>query len=63
MHQVFEEELHAYFGIPAEFGVVVTMPIGYPQGNFGPVSRIPAEEKTFFNRWDNLAPDDSFAGD
>ena len=63
MHQVFEEELHAYFGIPAEFGVVVTMPIGYPQGNFGPVSRVPAEEKTFFNTWDNLAPDDSFAGD
>jgi nitroreductase len=63
MHQVFEEELHAYFGIPDEFGVVVTMPIGYPVGNFGPVRRIPAEEKTFFNTWDNLVPDDSFTGD
>lgn len=63
MHQVFEEELYAYFGIPDEFGVVVTMPIGYPVGNFGPVRRIPAEEKTFFNTWDNLAPDDSFTGD
>ena len=60
MHQVFEEELHAYFEIPDEFGVVVTMPIGYPVGKFGPVRRIPAEEKTFFNTWDNLAPDDSF---
>ena len=60
MHQVFEEELHAYFRIPDEFGVVVTIPIGYPVGKFGPVRRIPAEEKTFFNTWDNLAPDDSF---
>jgi nitroreductase len=63
MHQVFEEELHAYFGIPDEFGVVVTIPIGYPVGKFGPVRRVPAEEKTFFNNWGNLAPDDSFTGD
>ncbi len=56
MHQVFEEELHAYFGIPDEFGVVVTMPIGYPMGQFGPVRRIPAENKTFFNEWGNHDP-------
>ena len=53
MHQVFEDELHEYFGIPAEYGVVVTIPIGYPIGKFGPVKRIPAEEKTFFDRWGN----------
>jgi len=61
MHQVFEEELHAYFGIPDDFGVVVTMPIGYPKGKFGPVRRIPAEQKTFFNQWGSLEPDDSFS--
>ena len=53
MHQVFEEELHAYFNIPDEFGVVVTMPIGWPMGNFGPVTRKPAETKTYFDRWGN----------
>ncbi len=53
MHQVFEDELHDYFAIPHEFGVVVTIPIGYPIGNFGPVTRIPAEEQTFLNRWGN----------
>jgi nitroreductase len=51
MHQVFEEELHAYFEIPEDFGVVVTMPIGYPMGTFGLVSRIPAEEQTFIDKW------------
>ncbi len=51
MHQVFEDELHEKLGIPTEYGVVVTMPIGWPMGNFGPVKRIPAEEKTHRNRW------------
>ena len=51
MHQLFERELHAHFGIPDEYGVVVMMPIGWPLGRFGPVSRIPAREKTHFDRW------------
>jgi len=51
MHQVFEDELHAYFEIPEDYGVVVTIPIGWPIGNFGPVRRIPAEKKTHVNRW------------
>lgn len=51
MHQVSEEDLHAYFEIPQEYGVVVTMPIGYPKGKFGPVRRRPPEELTFSERW------------
>lgn len=51
MHQVFEDELHEFLGIPADYGVVVTMPIGWPMGNFGPVKRIPAEVKTHRNQW------------
>ncbi len=51
MHQVFEEELHQQLSIPDEYGVVVTMPIGWPMGNFGPVKRIPAEDKTHRNGW------------
>lgn len=51
MHQVFEDELHAYFEIPEDYGVVVTIPIGYPMGKFGPVSRKPASDVTYFNRW------------
>ena len=51
MHQVFEEELHEYFKIPLDYGVVVTIPIGYPMGKFGPVRRIPAEEMTYLDKW------------
>ena len=51
MHQVFEDELMARFNIPEEWGVVVTMPIGFPMGNFGPVSRRPAEQVTYYDQW------------
>jgi nitroreductase len=51
MHQVFEDELMERFEIPEEYGVVVTIPIGYPMGRFGPVRRRPAEEVTYFDRW------------
>ena len=55
MHQVFEDELHEYFEIPVEYGVVVTMPIGYPLGNFGAVRRKPAAQSTHLESWGNLA--------
>ena len=56
MHQVFEDELHAHFSIPDDYGVVVSIPIGWPMGKFGAVTRRPAETMTYFNRWDNKAP-------
>ena len=55
MHQVFEEELMERFQIPREYGAVVTMPIGYPTGRFGPVRRRPAESLTYFDCWGNTA--------
>ena len=51
MHQVFEQELHEYFEIPQNYGVVVTIPIGFPMGKFGSVTRIPAEEMTYLDKW------------
>lgn len=56
MHQVFEEELAEYLGVPDECGLVVTAPIGYPRGRFGPVRRKPAEESTYFDRWGESVP-------
>ena len=56
MHQVFEEELMQHFGIPVEYGVVVTIPIGYPLGRFGPVRRRPAGEVTHFDHWVSTSP-------
>ena len=56
MHQMFEPEMQAFFGIPEEWGVVAVLPIGYPQGKFGPVTRAPAPSKTHFNRWGQGKP-------
>jgi len=53
MHQMFEDELHAHFDIPADYSVVVSLPIGYPLGKFGPVTRTPAAEVTYFDAWGN----------
>lgn len=51
MHQFFEEALHQHFGIPDDYGVVVIIPIGFPQGKFGPTARKPVELVTHFERW------------
>ena len=56
LHQFFEDELHDRFGIPEEFGVVALIPIGFPAGRFGPVTRIPAEQKTHFDHWERREP-------
>lgn len=56
MHQMFEPEMQAFFGIPDTHGVVAVIPIGYPLGRFGPVSRDPAPTKTHFNRWGQGKP-------
>ena len=53
VHQMFEEELYEHFDIPEDFGIVASIPIGYPQGRFGPVSRHPFRTKTHFERWGN----------
>jgi nitroreductase len=53
MQQLFEAELQKRFSIPAEYGVVVTIPIGYPIGNFGSVRRKPASDVTYYDNWGN----------
>lgn len=54
MHQMFEAELCEQLGIPDSYGIVAVLPIGYPEGNFGPLTRRPSAELTFLDRWDNL---------
>ena len=56
MHQMFEREMHAHFGIPETYGVVAVIPIGFPTGKFGPVTRDPAQTKTHFNHWGQGTP-------
>ncbi len=56
MHQMFESEMHEFYGIPVEYGVVAVIPIGFPRGKFGPVSREPVEHKTHYNHWGGVHP-------
>ncbi|MEM7541723.1 MAG: nitroreductase family protein [Pseudomonadota bacterium] len=53
LHQLFEAELCERCGIPDSYGVVAAIPIGYPKGNFGPVTRRPVKELTFLDAWNH----------
>jgi nitroreductase len=56
MHQMFEDELLEHTGIPKEYGVVATIPIGFPTGKFGPVKRRPLSEVAHFDIWGQHEP-------
>ena len=53
IHQMFEADLYDYFGIPEDYGIVATIPIGFPLGRFGPVTREPVSRKAHYERWGN----------
>jgi nitroreductase len=48
-----EEEIMALLSIPEHVETVALIPLGYPQGNFGSTSRLPAREVTSYNRYGN----------
>src|SRR5713101_3150371 len=55
IHAFFEDEVRAILKLPAEIQTYALMPIGYPQGKFGPVRRRPVSEvaclDTFGKPW------------
>lgn len=56
LHPVVEDRVHELFGIPETAQVVYCLPLGYPRGNFGPVTRKPLEQVTSHDRWGNPGP-------
>ena len=50
-----EEEVKALLGIPEHVETVTLIPLGYPQGSFGPTSRRPAKEVMSYNRYGDRA--------
>ena len=53
LHLLYEPEIKAELGIPAEVETVALIPIGYPVGKFGPTTgRLPAEDVTFWDGWE-----------
>jgi nitroreductase len=57
IHHMFESELAQYLGVPDGDSLVALVPIGFPIGRFGSVTRKPSRELTHFDRWDNPEPE------
>jgi nitroreductase len=51
LHGVTDERVKAMFEIPSTAQIVYCLPLGYPQGNFGEVSRKPLDEVISAERW------------
>jgi nitroreductase len=48
-----EPEIKDLLGIPDHLETVALIPMGYPEGKFGPPKRRSPEEVTSYNRWGN----------
>jgi nitroreductase len=56
LHPTVMDRFHEMFAIPDGVGFHFCVPLGYPQGNFGPTVRKPTSETTFLNRWNAPVP-------
>ena len=56
LHDSVMARFRALFGIPGDVGFHFCVPIGHPQGNFGPNVRKPTAETTFLDRWGGPVP-------
>jgi nitroreductase len=50
-HLFYEKEINQILGIPPDAETFAILPIGYPMGRFGPLSRLKVEQVTFADRW------------
>ena len=50
-HMFLEHEWKRVLGIPRDVHTYAVIPIGWPKGRFGPVTRRPAAEAIHWNRW------------
>lgn len=56
LHPTVMERFYAMFKVPADATFHFCIPLGYPQGNFGPTSRKPTAETTYLNAWGSPVP-------
>ena len=58
MHRRYEAEIKALLGIPGHVETAALIPVGYPGkgDHFGGSVRRPAEEVTFYEKWDATGP-------
>lgn len=51
LHLMHEDEIKAELGIPNDTETVALIPLGYPEGRYGPTQRQPVEDVTYWERW------------
>jgi nitroreductase len=56
LHPSVMDRFHTMFGIPDDVAFHFCVPLGYPEGDFGPNVRKPTSETTFLNRWSSPVP-------
>ena len=52
LHAVVDDRVKELLHIPGTAEIVYCMPLGYPRGEFGSVTRKPLEEVCGLDRWD-----------
>ena len=55
-HITFREEVEKLLGLPDNIRSFAILPIGYPEGKFGPTSRTPLEKVAFLDNLNNPWP-------
>src|SRR5262245_31265697 len=56
LHPTVMARVYERFGIPDDVAFHFCVPLGYPQGNFGPNVRRPTSETTYLDRWGSPVP-------
>lgn len=51
LHPKVMERVYEMFSIPGEVEFHCCIPLGYPRGRFGPTSRLPTGQTTFYDEW------------
>jgi nitroreductase len=51
IHTFFEDEVKSILRLPPEVMTYALLPIGYPQGKFGPIKRRPVNEVTYLDKY------------
>src|SRR3954453_18762401 len=56
LHPAVMTRVYDLFAVPSDVAFHFCVPLGYPQGNFGPNVRRPTRETTYLDRWDGPVP-------
>jgi len=56
LHPTVMDRFYAMFDIPSDVAFHFCVPLGYPEGHFGPNSRKPTSQTTFLNSWNTPVP-------